>query len=77
MTYKSTITSVAVSYKDESPIFGENTIKLALDDEAGGAFLVFSDADGNNAIKIDYQQWIELDKAAKMLMMVSNIQSFM
>jgi hypothetical protein len=75
MTYKSTITSVAVSYRDESPIFGENTIKLALDDEAGGVFFVLSDLNGNT-IKIDHQQWIELDAAAKILMAASNIQSF-
>ena len=70
MTYKSTITSVAVSYQDESPIFGENTIKLALDDEAGGVFFVLSDLNGNT-IKIDHQQWIELEVAAKILMTAS------
>ena len=33
-------TEVSVYYQGESPIFGERTIKVALDDEAAGAYVI-------------------------------------
>jgi hypothetical protein len=67
--YNTTITSVAISYKDESPIFGENTVVISIDDEAAGPYFVLRDFNSNGThIKIDFEQWVELNKAAEMIM---------
>jgi hypothetical protein len=65
-TYKQTITAVAVHLDGESPVFGESTITAALDDEAGGMFLNITDGEGNS-VKVDWTQWVELNKAVIML----------
>lgn len=51
---KMTVTSMSVHEKDESPIFGTSTIKVALEDEGAGIFLVLEDGECNKvAINID------------------------
>lgn len=65
-TYKQTITSVAVHLESESPVFGESTITVALNDEAGGMFLEITDAEGH-VVKVDWTQWVELNKSVDML----------
>lgn len=37
---QTTITAIAVHMPDESPIFGERTTTIRLDDEGGGPFIV-------------------------------------
>lgn len=39
-TYKTTITSIAVHINDESPIFGESTTTVRIDDDAAGVYIV-------------------------------------
>lgn len=39
-TYKTTITSIAVHINDESPIFGESTTTVRIDDDGGGVYIV-------------------------------------
>lgn len=65
--YKQTITAVTVHLDGESPVFGESTITVALDDEAGGIFLVLTDGEGVK-MKVDYEQWVEINKAVKKMM---------
>lgn len=40
-------------------LFAEEVINVAVDDEAGGAFIVLSacDNDGHQKIKIDFSEW--------------------
>ena len=40
MNYKTTITSIAVHINDESPIFGESTTQVRIDDDAAGVYIV-------------------------------------
>lgn len=65
-TYKQTVTSVAVHLDEESPVFGESTITVALNDESGGMFLEITDSEGHS-VKADWTQWVELNKAVDML----------
>lgn len=65
--YKSSTTSVAVHLESESPIYGESTISVSLDDEAAGIFLELQDGEGVK-IRVDYEQWIEINKAVEFMM---------
>jgi len=42
----------AIYYGDESPVFGERSLKISIDDEAGGAFIVLENTQGEK-ISID------------------------
>lgn len=64
--YKITTTAITVHLKDESPVFGECSLTVKLDDEAGGAFVVITDTMGAK-INIDYPQWKRLNEAVEML----------
>lgn len=64
--YKHTTTQFTVHLDEESPIFGESSITVKLDDEAGGAFLVLEDTLGGK-ISVDYEQWKILNKAVDVL----------
>ena len=52
---QTTITAIAVHMPDESPIFGERTTTIRLDDEGGGPFVVIEQADAPQpgAIRLD------------------------
>jgi hypothetical protein len=57
--WKVTPLSVAVHYKGESPHFGESTIVVSTDDEAGGAFITLRSHEeslDNGHIRIDMAQ---------------------
>lgn len=62
-----TIMKVALSIKDESPCFGENTIHVEIDDEAGGPFLSIRNVDQDRGLRIDFDQFDDLIKAVAML----------
>jgi hypothetical protein len=73
--YATTILKVAVHREEESPIFGEGNTYVSVNDEAGGPFLTIEqDTDGyNNSIgtavlRIDYEEFLVVAEAAKMLM---------
>ena len=73
--YATTILKVAVHREEENPIFGEGNTYVSVDDEAGGPFLTIEqDTDGyNNSIgtatlRIDYEEFLVVAEAAKMLM---------
>lgn len=64
--YKTTSTAITVHLENESPVFGECSLTVKLDDEAGGAFVVLTDTIGAS-IKIDYTQWKRLNEAVEAL----------
>lgn len=64
--YKTTTISIAIHLENESPIFGESTISVELEDEAAGIFLIIKDGDAG-VIKVDIEQWDLLTKAVKAL----------
>ncbi len=66
--YKQTTLAVSVHLEAESPIFGENTISVKLEDEAGGIFLELTNHENDAKFRVDYEQWIELNKAVVGLM---------
>ena len=73
--YATTILKVAVHRESENPVFGEGNTYVSVDDEAGGPFLTIEqDTDGYNnsigtaAIRIDYEEFLAVAEAAKMLM---------
>ena len=69
--YETTILQVAVHREDVNPIFGEGVTYVQVDDEAGGPFLLIEQKDDdtrNGTIRIDYEEFLAVAEAAKMLM---------
>lgn len=65
--YQTTTVQVSVHLENESPIFGESAINVRLEDEAGGIFLELIDGEGTK-MRVDYTQWIELNKGVAAMM---------
>ena len=68
--WKVTPMSVVVHYRTESPHFGESSVAVSTDDEAGGAFIVLrSNEEGLEAghIRIDMAQLEIIVKEARKL----------
>ena len=63
--YKHTTLTVAVHRETESPVFGEGTTKVSLDDESGGFFIVLEQELGR--IRLDFEELKEVVKAARKL----------
>ena len=70
-TYKTTILQVSVHHEESNPIFGEGNTYVSVDDEAGGPFLVIEQTDDvmeNGKVRMDYEEFMAVAEAAKMLM---------
>ena len=72
--YATTILKVAVHREEENPIFGEGNTYVSVDDEAGGPFLTieqdtdgYSNSIGISKLRIDYDEFLVVAEAAKML----------
>lgn len=61
-----TTTAIAIHPAGESPIYGEMTITVSLDDEAAGPFLVLKQESGE--VRICFDEWAEVQAAVQMLM---------
>jgi hypothetical protein len=64
-----TITQISVGQKDDSPIFGHG-IRIKLDDDCAGMFLVFEQDDTNNnanQIRISFEEWDNVILAVSVL----------
>lgn len=66
-TYKTTSIKVSVSMNDQSPIFGEGSIFVSVEDEAAGWFIKLEDH-GGNKISMDFEQLEVVFETAKDLM---------
>tara|TARA_B110000977_G_scaffold184563_1_gene248457 strand:+ start:522 stop:821 length:300 start_codon:yes stop_codon:yes gene_type:complete len=72
--YVSTILKVAVHRESVNPVFGEGNTYVSIDDECGGPFiLIEQDSDGSSGggtctIRTDYEEFLAIAEAAKMLM---------
>ena len=73
---KRTITPIAMAIHlpDESPIFGDSTLHLALDDEGAGPFFVLRQVSGNDgnpleagSVRIDMEELEAFAEAARRL----------
>ena len=70
-TYKTTILRVAVHREESNPIFGEGNTYVSVDDEAAGPFIVLeqeNDLPTPGAMRLDYEEFLAVAEAAKMLM---------
>lgn len=59
MKYHNTITQISIGQTTDNPVFGE-CIRVKLEDEGGGMFLVFEqydDQDKINQVRIDFREW--------------------
>ena len=65
--YQTTTVQMSVHLENESPIFGGSAINVRLEDEAGGIFLELIDGEGTK-MRVDYTQWIELNKGVAAMM---------
>lgn len=56
--FQTTITAIAIHRVGDSPIFGESTTIVRLDDEGGGPFVVIEQADASqsSAIRLDLDE---------------------
>lgn len=69
--YVSTIMSVAVHNKAVNPIYGEFNVVVRVEDEGAGPFLVLeqnTDDRANQSIRLDYDEFLAVAQAAKMLL---------
>ena len=69
--YKTTILQVSVHREESNPIFGEGNTYVSVDDEAGGPFLVIQQTDDDieaGKVRMDYEEFMAVAEAAKMLM---------
>ena len=68
--YVTTIIKVAIHREEENPIFGEGNTFVSIDDEAAGPFIIIEqdDYESNKNIRIDYEELLAINEAAKMLM---------
>jgi len=72
MKFFATTTEVTVHREGESPVFGESAVKVRIDDEGGGAFIVLeqmgSDAPGARRVMIDAEELDLIVKAARKML---------
>jgi hypothetical protein len=56
---KLTVTEIAIHKETESPVFGELTTKVRLEDEGGGVFFIISQStdSGLNEIRMDFKEF--------------------
>lgn len=69
MKYFNTITQISVGMQTDNPVYGE-AIRIKLDDECGGMFLVFEQDGGDdrqNEIRIGLDEWDNICQAVLML----------
>jgi len=69
--YKTTILQVCVHREESNPVFGEGNTYVRVDDEAGGPFVVLQQQDDdaqNGTVRFDYEEFLAVAEAAKMLM---------
>jgi len=69
--YKTTPLKIAISINDESPIYGEETIFIEVQDLAAGWFLKLSDTKGQE-VSLDFEQLDAVYKAAQDLRKLEN-----
>ena len=65
MKYFNTITQITVGSETDNPIFGE-CIRIRLEDECGGMFLVFAQDDETskeNEFRIGFDEWENICQA--------------
>jgi hypothetical protein len=55
---KLTVTEIAIHKETESPVFGELTTRVRIDDEGGGMFFIISQStdSGLNEIRMDFKE---------------------
>lgn len=69
--YVTTILQVSVHRENSNPVFGEGNTYVKVEDEAGGPFLVIEQSDDISepgTVRMDYEEFVAVAEAAKMLM---------
>ena len=66
-TFAQTTTAISVHALGDSPVFGDSTVTVSIDDEGGGPFISLFQPSGGK-IDLDYEQLLLVVDAAKMLM---------
>ena len=69
--YKTTILQVSIHLDESNPLFGEGNTYVKLEDEAGGPFLIIEQTDDeskNGTVRMDYEEFMAVAEAAKMMM---------
>ena len=72
---QTTITAIAVHMPDESPIFGERTTTIRLDDEGGGPFIVIEQLTDTqpSVVKLDPEEVALVMRTASRLLRQESI----
>ena len=68
MKYFNTITQISVGMQTDNPVYGE-CVRVRLEDECGGMFLVFEqdDENGSQEVRIGLDEWDNICQAVLML----------
>lgn len=69
MKYKSTIVAASIHLESDNPIFGNSVVTVKVEDDAGGAYLVFHQCSDENEgqVTIDFEQFDEIVKVVEIL----------
>lgn len=68
VTFAQTTTMISTHLPGDSPLFGESVVTVSLDDDGGGPFISLHQPNGGGKIELDYEQFLLVVDAAKMLM---------
>lgn len=69
--WEMTILKVSIHNDKENPNFGELNTYVSVEDDAGGPYLVLeqcTDDHGEQKLRLDYNEFLKIAEAAKMLM---------
>lgn len=66
-TFAQTTIAISVHALGDSPVFGDSTVTVSIDDEGGGPFISLFQPSGGK-IDLDYEQLLLVVDAARMLM---------
>jgi len=50
------VTQIAIVQNGESPVFGDNTVTVSLDDEGAGPFVVISHVEQAGVVRLDFSE---------------------
>jgi len=50
------VTEIAITQVGESPVIGENTVTVRVEDDGAGSFLVISNIEQVGAVRIDFEE---------------------
>lgn len=62
---KTTITEISLHFEEESPVFGDSTIHVRLEDDGGGYFITIEES--SSIVRLDFDAFDKLIEVVNIL----------